>query len=89
MLANALVINPDNPNAKGQFITAPIYFERDPTNSFFSFVWKTLFQGIKYSVGLTPQKEAEIEAQIARFEKMKEDRDKRREARQRRKDSNP
>jgi len=89
MLANALVINPDNPNAKGQFISAPIYFERDPTNSFFSFVWKTLFQGIKYSVGLTPRKEAEIEAQIARFEKMKEDREKRREARQRRKDSNP
>ena len=87
MLANALVINPDNPNAKGQFISAPIYFERDPTNSFFSFVWKTLFQGIKYSVGLTPQKEAEIEAQIARFEKMKADREKRREARQRRKDS--
>jgi len=87
MLANSLVINPDNPNAKGQFIVAPIYFKRDPTNSFFSFVWQTLFQGIKYTVGLTPAKQAEIEAKIAAFEQMKSDRDKRRELRQRRKDA--
>jgi len=87
MLANALVIIPDNPNAKGDFIAAPIYFKRDPTNSFFSFVWQTLFQGIKYTVGLTPKKQAEIEAQISRFEKMKSDRDKRRELRQQRKDA--
>lgn len=85
MLANALVIQPDNPNAKGQFIVAPINFQRNPTNSFFSFIWQTLFQGIKYSVGLTPQKQAEIEAQVAKFEKMKEDRNERRELRQKRK----
>lgn len=85
MLANSLVINPDNPNAKGEFIAAPIYFERNPTNSFFSFVWQTLFQGIKYTVGLSPEKEAEIRAKISQFEKMKSDRDKRRELRQRRK----
>jgi len=88
MLANALVINPDNPNAKGEFVSAPIDFERDPTNSFFTFVWKTLLQGIKYTVGLTPQKEAEISAQKAKFEKMKADRDLRREVRQKRKEAN-
>ena len=84
MLANALVINPANPNAKGEFIKAPINYTRDPTISFFSFVWKTLFQGIKYTVGLTPQKEAEIEAQINKFEQMKADREARREAREKR-----
>lgn len=89
MLANALVIHPDNPDAKGRFVSAPIYFERDPTNSFFSFVWKTLFQGIKHTVGLTPEKEREINAQIAKFEKMLADREMRREARQRRKEKNP
>lgn len=87
MLANSLVINPDNPNAKGEFINAPIFFERDPTNSFFSFVWQTLFQGVKYTVGLNPEKEAEIRTQIAKFEKMKADRDKRRELRQKRKEA--
>jgi len=84
MLANALVINPANPNKAGQFITAPINFQRDPTTSFFSFIWQSLFQGIKYTVGLTPQKEAEIAAKIAQFEKMKADREERRENRQRR-----
>jgi hypothetical protein len=87
MLANALVINPANPSKSGQFITAPINFRRDPTNSFFSFIWQSLFQGIKYTVGLTPQKEAEIATKVAEFEKMKADRDKRRENRQRRQDA--
>jgi hypothetical protein len=86
MLANALVIKPDNPNAKGEFTTSAIYFERDTTASFFNFIWKTLFQGLKYSVGLTPQKSAEINAQITKFEKMVADRDQRREARQKRKE---
>jgi hypothetical protein len=84
MLANALVINPTNPNKSGQFITAPIDFRREPTTSFFSFIWQSLFQGIKYTVGLTPQKEAEIAAKIAEFGKMKSDRELRREKRQKR-----
>lgn len=87
MLANALVINPANPDAQGRLITAPIFYKRDPMNSFFSYVWKTMFQGIKYSVGLTPEKEAEIQVQIDKFEQMKADRDDRRDARQKRKSS--
>jgi hypothetical protein len=87
MLANALVIKPDNPNAKGEFTTVSMNFQRNPTNSFFSFVWQTLFQGIKYTVGLTPEKEAEINAQKTKFEKMKADRDLRRETRQRRREA--
>lgn len=76
-LANALIINSDNPNAGGIFITAPILYKRIETASFFSFIWKTLFQGIKHSVGLTPQKEKKIKGQIAKFEKMKADRQER------------
>lgn len=85
MLANSLVIRPDNPDEKGKMVGASIYFQRDPRISFFSFVWKTLLQGIKYTVGLTPEKQAEIDAQIAKFEKMKSDREQRREARRKRK----
>lgn len=84
-LANAMIINSDNPKADGVLIAAPINFEREKTASFFSFIWKTLFQGIKYSVGVTPVKEKKIRAQIEKFEKIKADREKRRLIRQKRK----
>lgn len=82
ILANALVIYSDNPSKDGKFTSAPIHYSRQPTGSFFNFIWKTLYQGVKYSVGVTPQKEAEIKAQVAKFEKMKDDRDERRRRRQ-------
>ncbi len=82
ILANALVIYSDNPSKDGKFTSAPINFKREPTASFFNFIWKSLFQGVKYSVGVTPRKEAEIKAQVAKFEKMRDDRDERRRRRQ-------
>lgn len=85
-LANNLVIYSDNPSLEGKFTKATINHKREVTASFFNYIWRTLFQGVKYSVGVSPQKEAEIEAQIAKFEKMKEDRDARRYRRQLRKD---
>ena len=85
ILANAMVINSDNPNAEGILITAPINHQRVKTASFFNFVWKTLFQGIRHSVGITDRKEEEIRRQIANFEKIKADREKRRLERQKRK----
>ncbi|MEJ2882610.1 hypothetical protein WAE59_14650 [Pedobacter sp. GR22-6] len=83
-LANAMVINSDNPNAAGVLVRAPIRYQRVATASFFSFIWRTLFTGIKHSVGVTTEKEQKIKSQIAKFEKMKSDRDKRRAERQRR-----
>jgi hypothetical protein len=82
ILANALVIYSDNPSKDGKFTSASVNYSRQPTGSFFNFIWKTLYQGVKYSVGVTPQKEAEIKAQVAKFEKMKDDRDERRRRRQ-------
>ncbi|MEQ7798536.1 hypothetical protein ABDJ41_01885 [Pedobacter sp. ASV1-7] len=76
-LANALIIRSDNPDANGLLIKAPVMRERKETASFFNFIWKALFQGVKYSVGLTPQKEKEIKAKIASFEKRKADRQER------------
>ena len=84
-LANNLVIYSDNPSIDGKFTSATINYRREITASFFNYIWKTLFQGVKYSVGVSPQKEAEIKAQIAKFEKMKLDRDERRYRRQLRK----
>lgn len=84
ILANAMVINSDNPNEMGVLITAPINHQRVKTASFFNFVWKTLFQGIRYSVGITDKKEEQIRRKIASFEKIKADRDKRKADRQKR-----
>ena len=78
LLTNAMVIYKDNPSADGKFVVAPISYQRKPTASFFNFIWKTLFEGVKYSVGFTPQKEDEIKSYISRFENMKNEREKRR-----------
>lgn len=78
LLANAMIIYSDNPSADGKFTEAAIHYKRKPTGSFFNFIWKTLFQGVKYSVGFTPKKEAEIKNYVSRFENMKDEREKRR-----------
>lgn len=83
-LANNLIINPSNPDNKGVFTTAVIDYERKPTRSFFNFIWKSLFQGIRYSVGVTPEKEAELKMHISKFEQMKKAREKRKAEREKR-----
>jgi hypothetical protein len=85
LLTNAMVIYSDNPSDGGQFTIAPVYYEREPTSSFFSFIWKTLFQGVKYSIGFTPKKEAEIKQHVKRFETLKDDRERRKLRRELRK----
>ncbi len=85
-LVNQLVINANNPDRDGKFSSAMVHYERQPAASFFNFIWHTLFQGIKYSIGLTEEKTAKISGQIAQFQKIKTDRDLRRKLRQRRKE---
>lgn len=88
LLANAMVINSDNPGRDGVLIVAPISYRRPETASFFSFIWRTLFVGIKYSVGITPKKEQEITRKIEKFEQIKIDRDKRRSIKEKRRRGN-
>jgi len=83
-LANNLIINSANPGREGEFVQAKINYTRAPTASFFSFLYKTLFQGIRHSIGFTAEKEKAIKVQIEKFEKMKSDRDERRENRRKR-----
>lgn len=84
-LANNLIINSANPDREGKFVSAKINYERPQTASFFSFLHKSIFQGIRHSIGFTPAKEKEIKSQVERFEKMKADRERRREQRRKRK----
>lgn len=85
ILANALVIRSDNPDAQGGYVTAPIHYVRDSKATFFAFIWRSLFLGIKHSVGVTKEKEEEIAARIAEFERIREDRLERKEDRLQRK----
>ena len=74
LLVNVLVLYSDNPTVEGKYILSDINYRRIPTASFFSFIWKSLFQGIKYSVGFSPKMETYIKAEIERFKQMKRER---------------
>jgi hypothetical protein len=86
-LANNLMLNPDNPNALGVLTHANIAYERKPHHSFFSFVWRSLFQGIRYSVGITPHKEAALKLKLEKFERIKIEREQRKEKREQRREN--
>jgi hypothetical protein len=59
-VANAFIINNDNPDSKGDFRPGPINLKREPTVSFFSFLYKSLLDGLKPSVGFTRKTEGTV-----------------------------
>ncbi len=88
MLANKLVIEDNNPDNKGVFRPGPIDVKREPTVSFFSFLYKALLDGLKPSVGFTKKTENKINNAVTKvsnlmdkFNKFKADRKERREER--------
>ncbi|RZA04006.1 MAG: hypothetical protein EOP47_00380 [Sphingobacteriaceae bacterium] len=88
-IANSLIIANDNPDKKGNFRPGPISLKRDPTVSFFSFLYKGLLDGLKPSVGFSAKTEntvnkvvEKVGTVIDKFNKFKEDRKLRREKRQ-------
>lgn len=85
LLTNAMIISSDNPTDGENLRVESIYYTRKPTSSFFSYLWHTLYQGVRYSIGYTPQKEAEIKRYVKRFEDIKNDRENRKLRREERK----
>ncbi|ADY52565.1 hypothetical protein Pedsa_2013 [Pseudopedobacter saltans DSM 12145] len=59
-LANIFVLNTQNPSLKGEFTNGNIYYVRPAEASFFSFLWKSLFTGIKESVGVSNEREKSL-----------------------------
>jgi len=72
ILANALIINSENPNFKGKFTSATVNYKRVENTSFFNLIWKSLFIGIKNSIGITEEKQQEIRTHIKNFNEMRE-----------------
>jgi hypothetical protein len=88
-LANTLIIVNDNPDKKGNFRSGPIDVQRDPTTSFFSFLYKALLDGLKPSVGFDRKTENYVNKAIVKvnnlvdkFKQFNEKRKQKREARQ-------
>ncbi|PWS27839.1 hypothetical protein DHW03_09690 [Pedobacter yonginense] len=71
-LANALLIKSENPGPDGKLVTANVNYERPANTSFFSLIWKSLFVGIKHSIGITEEKQSEMRNHIAKFKAMQE-----------------
>jgi hypothetical protein len=59
-IANSLIIANDNPDKKGNFRPGPIDLKREPTVSFFSFLYKGLLDGLKPSVGFDKKTEGTV-----------------------------
>lgn len=64
-LANALIIEQENPDKKGNFRPGPIDLQRQPSVSFFSFLYKALLDGLKPSVGFDKKTETQVNSTIA------------------------
>lgn len=92
-IANTLIIEDDNPDKKGNFRPGPISLQREPTVSFFSFLYKALLDGIKPSVGFDRKTENKVNTAVTKignivdkFNQFKEARKKRREEKQKAKE---
>jgi hypothetical protein len=59
-LANELLINSANPNANGDYIIGKVNYQRPPTFSFFKTLWKSLFEGVKQTAGISKEREARL-----------------------------
>jgi hypothetical protein len=70
-LANNLMINPQNPTVQGNFITGQVNYQRPEYSSFFNLLWKSIFTGVKYSVGLTDEKQNKMRAHLEKFKAIK------------------
>ncbi|MFD2863104.1 hypothetical protein [Mucilaginibacter antarcticus] len=88
-VANSLIIVNDNPDKKGNFRPGPINLTREPTVSFFSFLYKGLLDGLKPSVGFSKKTEGtvnkivtKVSTLVDKFNQFKENRKQRKLERQ-------
>jgi hypothetical protein len=82
-LANNLVIKDSNPEKGEALRVAPVQFTRSPSQSFFSLLWKSVFSGIRETVGIGFIKPKSSEKSHEKIEeKLEERKEERKEKRQ-------
>src|SRR5690606_13393368 len=72
-LANNFIINSSNPLETGEYIKARLRYKRPATESFFKFIWKSIFQGIKTSAGIDEAREARLMNRVSGTKQAVED----------------
>lgn len=72
LLANLVVLSNDNPSVNGKFVKPTYVYTRLERQGYFAYIWKALFKGIKESVGLNSQMEAEIRNRVEQARHFKE-----------------
>jgi hypothetical protein len=82
ILANALLVNNANPNGKGVLIVAKPNYKRPPESSFFNLILKTVFEGLKQSIGISEEKQAKLTKRANDFKEAKLEREQRKLERQ-------
>jgi hypothetical protein len=86
-LANKLVIKDSNPEKGEALRVAPVQFTRSPSQSFFSLLWKSVFSGIRETVGIgfiKPKSAAKSHEKIE--EKLEERKEERKEKRKKKRE---
>jgi hypothetical protein len=58
--AGNVYVRNDNPHKNGTFVEGMIYFERDTHKSIFNFLWKSIFSGIKSTIGVNKEEQKEM-----------------------------
>jgi hypothetical protein len=82
ILANALLVNNANPKRNDPLIIAKPYYKRPPEGSFFNLLWKTVFEGLKQSIGLSEEKQAKLTKRANDFKESRYKREQRKLERQ-------
>lgn len=59
-LATTVIINSGNPDGIGKYTKGDVYYNRPQSYAFFKVIWKSLFQGIKTSAGISEEREAKL-----------------------------
>lgn len=80
-LANALLVDNANPKGDDPLKIAYPTYDRPREASFFNLMWKTVFEGLKTSVGITKEKENKLKERADKFKQNKSDRKERKEKR--------
>jgi hypothetical protein len=74
LLTNFSLINTNNPNGNTPPIMAQVQYTRNRTGSFFHFLWRSIFKGIKHTIGFSEQKEQEVKSYLRNLKDLKQDR---------------
>jgi len=74
VLANAFVLIRDNPRFNDSARVANVHFERPENTSYLGLIWRSVYAGIKESIGLSAEVEQKLRQKVTDYKQNKEQR---------------